>query len=382
MFNFNSHRLQNLVLQILVLGLLAACGLPRVGPSKSEIYSGSVQKEGDAFILTVNDYVARATAVVPALGFSQKFRNASLAGSDTIRAGDTLGLSIWENVDDSLLAGKGLNATTLEGVQVDGEGYIFVPYAGRIKAAGNSPEAIRQIIANRLKEQTPDPQVQVRRFAGDGSSVSIVGAVGGQGIYVIERPTRTLGAMLAKAGGVTIEPEVAQITVIRNKRREKVWFQDLYDHPDMDIALRGGDRILVETDTRAFTSLGATGKQGRVSFPTQTISAIEALALVGGLSATAADPKGIFVFRNEDENIANQVMGRKDLKGAQRMVYVLDLTKPNGMFTARDFVIRDQDTVYVTEAPFTQWNKVIAATTGSLGAVNTFNASAQSLIGQ
>lgn len=382
MFNFNSRRLQNLVLQILVLGLLAACGLPRVGPSKSEIYSGSVQKEGDAFILTVNDYVARATAVVPALGFSQKFRNASLAGSDTIRAGDTLGLSIWENVDDSLLAGKGLNATTLEGVQVDGEGYIFVPYAGRIKAAGNSPEAIRQIIANRLKEQTPDPQVQVRRFAGDGSSVSIVGAVGGQGIYVIERPTRTLGAMLAKAGGVTIEPEVAQITVIRNKRREKVWFQDLYDHPDMDIALRGGDRILVETDTRAFTSLGATGTQGRVSFPTQTISAIEALALVGGLSATAADPKGIFVFRNEDENIANQVMGRKDLKGAQRMVYVLDLTKPNGMFTARDFVIRDQDTVYVTEAPFTQWNKVIAATTGSLGAVNTFNASAQSLIGQ
>lgn len=382
MFNFNFRRLRNLVLQILVLGLLAACGLPRVGPSKSEIHSGSVQKEGDAFILTVNDYVARATAVVPALGFSQKFRNASLAGSDTIRAGDTLGLSIWENVDDSLLAGKGLNATTLEGVQVDGEGYIFVPYAGRIKAAGNSPEAIRQIIANRLKEQTPDPQVQVRRFAGDGSSVSIVGAVGGQGIYVIERPTRTLGAMLAKAGGVTIEPEVAQITVIRNKRREKVWFQDLYDHPDMDIALRGGDRILVETDTRAFTSLGATGKQGRVSFPTQTISAIEALALVGGLSATAADPKGIFVFRNEDENIANQVMGRKDLKGAQRMVYVLDLTKPNGMFTARDFVIRDQDTVYVTEAPFTQWNKVIAATTGSLGAVNTFNASAQSLIGQ
>lgn len=382
MLGLDSNRLKIFIIQILTLSLLAACGLPRVGPSKSEIYSGSVQKEGDAFILTVNDHVARATSVVPALGFSRNFRNASLAGSDTIRAGDTLGLSIWENTDASLMAGTGLNATSLEGVQVDGEGYIFVPYAGRIKAAGNSPEAIRQIIANRLNEQTPDPQVQVRRFAGDGSSVSIVGAVGRQGIYVIERPTRTLGAMLAKAGGVTIEPEVAQITLIRNKRREKVWFQDLFDHPEMDIALRGGDRILVETDTRAFTSLGATGKQGRVSFPTQTISAIEALALVGGLSATAADPKGIFVFRNEDENIANQVMGRKDLKGAQRMVYVLDLTKPNGMFTARDFVIRDQDTVYVTEAPFTQWNKVIAATTGSLGAVNTFNASAQSLIGQ
>ena len=309
MFYLGAFRWKIFAVQIMSITFLSACGLPKVGPSKTEIYSGSVQKQGNAFILTVNDHVARATAVIPALGFSQKFRNANIIGSDTIRAGDTLGLSIWENVDDSLLAGKGLNATTLEGVQVDGSGYIFVPYAGRIKAAGSSPEAVRQIIANLLKEQTPDPQVQLRRFAGDGSTVSIIGAVGGQGIYVIERPTRTLGAMLAKAGGVTIEPEVAQITVIRNKQREKVWFQDLYDHPDMDVALRGGDRILVETDTRAFTSLGATAKQGRISFPTQTISAIEALALVGGLNANSADPKGIFVFRNEDENIANQVLG-------------------------------------------------------------------------
>jgi polysaccharide export outer membrane protein len=160
-----------------------------------------------------------------------------------------------------------------------------------------------------------------------------------------------------------------------------VWFQDLYDHPNMDIALRGGDRILVETDTRAFTTLGATGSQGRVPFPTQTISAVEALALVGGLSANTADPTGIFVFRNEVEEIANLVMGRDDLQGTQRMIYVLDLTKPNGIFTARDFVIRDQDTVYVTEAPFTQWNKAIAAATGSLGAVNTLNQSAQTLAG-
>ena len=51
------------------------------------------------------------------------------------------------------------------------------------------------------------------------------------------------------------------------------------------------------------------------------------------------------------------MLGRTDLIGAQRMVYVLDLTEPNGMFMARDFVIRDGDTVYVTEAPFVQWAK-------------------------
>ena len=56
--------------------VLASCGLPQVGPNKRQIYAGSVQREGDAFIVSVNDRVTRATAVVPALGFSQSFINA------------------------------------------------------------------------------------------------------------------------------------------------------------------------------------------------------------------------------------------------------------------------------------------------------------------
>ena len=47
------------------------------------------------------------------------------------------------------------------------------------------------------------------------------------------------------------------------------------------------------------------------------------------------------------------------------MVYVLDLTQPTGMFEARDFLIRDGDTVYVTEAPFVQWQKTLSAITGT-----------------
>ena len=75
----------------------------------------------------------------------------------------------------------------------------------------------------------------------------------------------------------------------------------------------------------------------------------------------------MFVFRNEPQEVAAQVLGRSDLDGVQRMVYVLDLTQPNGMFMARDFVIRDGDTIYVTEAPFAQWSKVISAITGTAG---------------
>ena len=363
---------------IAALAVISSCGLPQVGPNKPQLYKGSVQKEGDAFIVSVNDRVTRATAVTKALGFSDSFKNAATLGSDTIRPGDVLGLTIWENVDDGLLSNEGASATLLDEIQVDGSGFIFVPYAGRIRASGNTPEAIRRIITTKLAEQTPDPQVQVRRIAVDGSTVSLIGSIGGQGVFPIERPTRTLSTMLANAGGVTIAPDIAQVTVLRGKESGKIWFQDLYDHPELDIALRAGDRILVEGDTRSFTALGATGSQSLVPFESQSLSALEAIAQVGGLSAASADPKGVFVLRNEPAEIANVVMGRNDLQGAQRLVYVLDLTQPNGMFQAHDFVIRDGDTLYVTEAPFTQWTKVIGALTGAASSVQSLS----SLAGQ
>ena len=359
------------VLLLLILSTVAACGLPRSGPNKREIFAGSVLKEGDAFIVTVNSRVTQATSVVPAFGFGSNFQNAGLVGSDTIAAGDVLGLTIFENVrDDPLLGNTGQRVSALTDVQVDGQGYIFVPYAGRIRAAGQTPEGLRLAITRKLDTQTPDPQVSVQRLAGDGSTVTIEGAAAAQGVLPIERSTRTLSAMLAKAGGVTVDPEIAVVRVIRGSHTGKVWLTDLYDSPALDIALRPGDRIVVESDTRAFVALGATGSQSRVPFNTQNLSAIEAIATVGGLATSLADPTGVFVFRNEPAEIANIVLGRNDLIGDQRLVYVLDLTQPTGMFEARDFLIRDGDTVYVTEAPFVQWQKTLNAISGTAGAAS------------
>jgi polysaccharide export outer membrane protein len=360
------------------VGVLASCGLPRSGPTRVEVLAGDVTRRGSSHIVTVTDAVNRATALKPSLGFSDGFRNAGVIGSDDIRPGDKLGLTIWENVDDGLLAANGLNSTQLTEVQVDGQGYIFVPYAGRIKAAGNNPEALRRVITNKLEGQTPDPQVTITRLAGDGATVSVMGGVGGQGVYPLERPTRTLSAMLAKAGGVVVEPEIAQVTVTRGSHSGTIWLKDLYRDPSQDIALRPGDIILVEADTRSFTALGATGGQSRIQFETQELSALEAIAQVGGLSTTFASPRGVFVLRDETEEIARTVLGQPDLIGPQRVVYVLDLTKPDGLFLARDFVIRDGDTVYVTEAPYVQWQKTLSALTGTLNTAATVDTIASS----
>ena len=345
--------------------VLSSCALPRSGPSRSEILAGA-EAAKDVHVVAVTDSTAEAAQSIEALGFDSAFLNRAPARADRISAGDVIGVTVWENVDNGLLASVGQKVTFIRDIQVDQNGVIFVPFAGNLKASGKTPEELRLLITRRLEGQTPDPQVEVRRLAGDGSTVSIIGGVAAQGVYPIEPSTRRLTAMLAKAGGVAIEPDVAQIKIQRHGRTGSIWLQDLYDNDMADVALHAGDTIVVEEDRRSFTALGATGGQTRVPFSSKDLSVLEALAQVGGLNSQLADPTGIFVFREEPSYIANRVLGRTDILSPQRFAYIVDLTKPNGMFVARDFNIRDGDTIYTTEAPFVSWQKILNATIGSI----------------
>ncbi|PWE28358.1 sugar ABC transporter substrate-binding protein [Pararhodobacter marinus] len=348
--------------------------MPRPGPNSNEIFSGSVLREGNAYVVAVGDRVNRALDTPMAMGFSSSLRNAALLGGDTIRTGDTVAVTVYENVPEGLLTSSETPGAQLTELQVDSEGFIYVPFAGRVRAAGSSPENLRATIANQLDQQTPDPQVYVSRTGGDGASVSVVGAVGAQGVYPITRPNRRLTAMLATAGGVDIPTQTAMITVSRGSITDRIWLDDLFDHPELDIAMRGGDRIYVEADQRRYTVLGATGDQALITFDRRELTAIEALAQVGGLDPTRADPTGVFVFRDEPVEVAQRILNQTGLVGDQRFVYVLDLTAPNGMFMARDFQIRDGDTIYVTEASSVAWNRQISVISGALSATGSASA--------
>ena len=64
--------------------LVAGCALPRSGPTKDEIFSGAVQRQGDSFVVTVDDQVTAVTSIVPALGFAEGLTSAAALGSDII----------------------------------------------------------------------------------------------------------------------------------------------------------------------------------------------------------------------------------------------------------------------------------------------------------
>jgi polysaccharide export outer membrane protein len=299
-------RAGRLVALAVAVSAASSCALlPGSGPTRNELFAGSVQNEGDAFIVEVNSRVIAGHLVgagpwIPLVADPRRLHRTPRSSAPAI----VLALTIYENVSDGLLAGEGGNAATIESVQVDDAGFIFIPYAGRIRAAGNTTEQLRQIDDPQPRRTDADPQVIVRREAGDGSTVSVSGAVGGQGIYPIQRPTATLSGMLAAAGGVAVEPEIAQVTVLRGGHSGTIWYEDIFRAGPADIALRAGDRIFVEEDSRSFTALGATGQQSIVEFQTQSISALEAIASVGGLNPVLADPSGVFVLRNEPEQIS------------------------------------------------------------------------------
>jgi polysaccharide biosynthesis/export protein len=179
------------------VAMVAACGLPRSGPSKRELLAGSVDAKGNAHIVTVTPDITAATSVQATFGFSEGFRNAGVVASDMISPGDTINVTVYENVkDDPLLGNTGQRVSGLSAIQVDGQGFIYIPYGGRIKAAGQTPEGLRQAITRKLEDQTPDPQVSVSRTAGEGSTVSISGQAGLNGVYPIEASTRTLSPRL------------------------------------------------------------------------------------------------------------------------------------------------------------------------------------------
>ena len=133
----------------------------------------------------------------------------------------------------------------------------------------------------------------MRRLAGNGSTVSLIGAVNGQGVYPIEAPdTNPCPPCWPQAGGVAIPPEVAQVTVIRGRSTAQRSGSRISSNiPEFDIALRGGDRILVEQDTtRLHRAWRNRLPKARVTFETQTLSAIEAIATVGGLTSGHRGP--------------------------------------------------------------------------------------------
>lgn len=346
-------------------GAVSACALPRSGPDYAEI-TAEPAADLPFDVVPVTAAVVSLSRADESLGFGEGFLTAAAENTSLIEAGDVLSITVWENAQDGLLNAEGTGATVLPDMRVDEQGMIHVPYVGPVRARGRTMADLRNAIRAQLAERTLDPQVDVFPHVSDARAVSVQGVVSAPGLYPIRPATRRVLPMLAQSGGVSADPEVVRIRLRRGNATGEVWLQDLYDKPEMNVALRSGDAVIAERDRRIFTALGAVGRSATVPFPVRDLSVARALGQVSGLIDEVADPTGVFLFRTEPPAVAAKLFPGQP-PAPRRVAYVLDLTQPGGMFLAAEFIMRDQDMLYVTSAPFTQWRKVVSSIAPVLG---------------
>lgn len=332
---------------------VAGCGsLPRGAALQNEVTRGADSEDATFQFIEVTRANAEKIAGWPATGWNGSFRWIKTSRgplSQAIRVGDTVDLKIWDNQVNSLLTQNGSNTTDMKGLVVSPSGTIFVPYIGDVIVNGLTPDGARKRIQRELEPIAPDAQVQLVSTPGIGNSVSVVGGVDAPGTFPLPNRNTTILSVIASAGGITDSFRNPVVTLNRSGKNYSIPAKDLFDNPNKNTRLYGGDQIIVQQDERAFTSLGASGSEQLIYFPKEYVTALEAMSLMGGINDARANPKGILVLRE----YPSKAVVAEGLSGPNKsqVIFSLDLTSADGLFAARNFLINPNDTVLATESP-------------------------------
>ena len=119
-----------------------------------------------------------------------------------IGAEDTLQISIWRN--------EAMSKT----IPVRPDGMISLPLLNDVKAAGLTPTELREVIATKLSEYMPSPEVSVILTDVRSFKVSVIGEVRRPARYELKSWTTILD-VLALAGGFTEFAARGRIVVLR-----------------------------------------------------------------------------------------------------------------------------------------------------------------------
>ena len=290
--------------------------------------------------------------------------------SSIIAPGDVLDVAIWDAEENSLLTSAGQRVARLQAIAVNSDGRIFIPFVGNMKVSGMSPQTARAQIETQLIATIPSAQVQISVVPGRANTANLVGGVSAPGVYPLPDRDYTLLSLLAQGGGVRSNIKSAQVRLMRGPVVYGISLERLYADPKLDTTLIGGDLVVVEEDDRYFLSLGATGSEALHNFPKDRVTALDALAIVGGVSDARGDPQGILILR---EYAMSAV--RPDLSSGPpqtRVVFTMDLTTADGLFSAAKFDVQSGDLVYATENPVNAAQTVLSIFGSVLGIATRF----------
>ncbi len=244
---------------------------------------------------------------------------------------------------------------------VDAEGFISVPFAGRVSAIGQTPHRLAQEIVRRLRGKANQPDALVRVVRNESAVVTVVGEVNQSTRMPLNSGRERLLDAVAAAGGARQPVHRSTVQLTRGQGFRSLPLERVIRDPKENVVLRPGDVVSLLYQPLSLTVLGATGRQEEIAFEAQGINLGQALARAGGVLDNRAAAQGLFLFRLESANEApwaGQVVATTP-DGRVPVVYRLDLRDPRSFFALQSFKVRNADLLYVANAPAAELQKFL-----------------------
>ena len=354
--------------------LVAGCGtIPKDGPSGEEVRTGAEVTLTDPSnvsyaLVKLSPLVARH--VQKEMAKPVLFRpGARSPGLPNVRIGpgDTVTVTIFEAQAGGLFipgqpGTSAGNFVTIPPQQVDKSGQIAVPYAGAINAVGRTPADLQAEIVDKLKSRAIEPQVVVSVSNRQSDEISVLGDVNQPVRFALEPGGTKILNAIARAGGSKNPGYETVVTLQRRGVVDQALLTSIVTNPSYNINLQPGDVVYASYEQRFYMVFGATPAPGgvagstqnrRFTFEVENLSLAEAVARAGGLDDLRADPRSVFLFRNEPKKLL-QEMGVDVSRFKESIVptvYTLDLSGTQGFFIANSFYMRHKDVIFVSDSP-------------------------------
>jgi polysaccharide export outer membrane protein len=348
---------------------LAACNLPRGAGFRTEILAAGTLNGAAAANFSVFSVTRDSLAVISGWPDLSKtsyswIKHVEQPSSLLITPGDVLNISIWDADSNSLLIAPGARVANLQGIQVGSDGRIFLPFVGNMKVSGMSASTARERIQDMLLDTVASAQVQVSVAPGRANTATVVSGVRTPGVFPLVDRNVSLLSLIGAGGGVLDSVSNPQVRLFRGIQTYGIGVDRLFEDPALDTVVQGGDRIVITDDDRYFLSLGAASKEALHPFPKSQVSALDAMSIVGGVAAARANPQAILILREYPAGAVRPATDPDAIPSVEgppqeRVVFTLDLTKADGLFSAGKFLLQSGDLVYVTESPLGTANTIV-----------------------
>lgn len=280
--------------------------------------------------------------------------------------GDVVQVAIFESQAGGLFipsdaGSRPGNYITLPNQTIDRDGNISVPYAGKIRAAGRTPEVVQADIEERLANRAIEPQALITKVSSRSAQVAVLGDVKNPSkIQITEAGDRVLD-VISEAGGLSSPGVETYITLSRRGKSARIHYDYLTKTPAENIFVAPGDTIMVDRERRTYLAFGASGSNGRFDFEEADLKLSDALGKAGGLLDSRADPAQVLLYRVVDRDFLTKlnVDTSKFSTNEIPVIFRANLRDPSAFFAVSKFPMQDKDIIFVTNSQATELYKFL-----------------------